>query len=174
MGIGAVVVALLWSAGARAQGVTYRREQIAVACLSWLLAGVLGALPFQGSGLLPNGIDAVFESVSGLATCGGTILGSAGVPPPEATPHSLLLWRALLHWFGGIGIVLLFATLRGADGGSRHLFELESASITTDADQARASVQARSVLFVYVALTAACVACLLLVGMDLFEAVCHA
>jgi trk system potassium uptake protein TrkH len=169
IGIGAAVAALLWLAGRRAQGRLFRKETIAIAGFSC----VVGAIPLQWSGLLPDGIDAVFESVSGLTTCGGTVLGSAGLPTPEDTPESLLLWRALLQWVGGLGIVLLFALLLGGSQG-RHLLTAESVAIQLDPDQPRAISHARLVTLVYCGLTAACTLALMLAGLRLLDAVCHA
>ena len=80
----------------------FRRETIAVTGLSWFLAGLVGAVPFWVSGLLAP-VDAFFEAMSGLTTCGATVLGSGGNLDIEATPASLLLWRAMLQWIGEIG-----------------------------------------------------------------------
>lgn len=93
--VGAVASALLWLAGRRAQGQSFRKEAIAVAGISWFLASLLGAIPFQWSGLLENPIDAIFEATSGLTTCGATVLHSGDNPRLEDVPQSLLLWRAL-------------------------------------------------------------------------------
>lgn len=173
--IGGGVAAILGVAGRKAQGQIFRKEAIAIAGLAWLLASVLGAIPFQWSGLLPNPSDAIFESVSGLTTCGGTVLGSAGNPAPEATPASLLLWRALSQWIGGIGIVLVFVSLLPAMGVTgKNLLTTEAVGVTSETYQPRALVQARSVAGVYVGLTAACTAALMATGFGFFDAICHA
>lgn len=176
LAIGAVVAVLLWMGGRRAEGEMYRKESLCVAGVAWLLASLLGAIPFQWSGLLPDAADAVFETVSGLTTCGGTVLGTGGNPTPEATVHSLLLWRAMLQWIGGIGIVLIFVALLPSMGGAgRNLLMAESVGVGQEGHQPRVLSQARGVGGVYVGLTAACVASLMLIGgMGWFDAVCHA
>lgn len=176
IGIGLVVAGLLAMAGRGAEHSFYRKETICVAGVSWFLASLLGAIPYEWSGLLPDSADALFESVSGLTTCGGTVLGCAGNPTPEATPESLLLWRALQQWLGGIGIVLIFVALLPSMGSaSKQLLTAESVGVGNDAYQPRIRAQARGVAIVYVTLTAMCIALLMLVGgMNLFESICHA
>ncbi len=175
IGVGALAWLLLWlGSRGRSQGF-YRRDTLFVAGVTWLIASVLGALPFQWSGLLPDGIDALFESVSGLTTCGGTVLGTAGNPTPEATPGSLLLWRALLQWLGGIGIVLIFVALLPSGAASKHLLMAESVGVVHEGYQPRLLSQSRWVVGVYVLLSAACLGALLTVGgMGWLDATCHA
>jgi len=176
LAIGLLVAGLLWLAGRRASGELFRRETIAIAAVAWFLASLLGALPFHCSGLLPSVSDAIFESVSGLTTCGGTVLGTAGNSTPEETPPSLLLWRAMLQWLGGIGIVLAFVALMPTAGAARkHLLMSEAVGVNIEGHQPRVLAQARGVMWVYVGLTAACIALLLTVGgLGWFDAVCHA
>lgn len=170
---GLLVSALLWFGGKGRPTPVYRKESVAIAGMAWLLAAVMGALPFQWSGVLPSWVDAIFECVSGLTTCGGTVLGTAGNPTPEDTPASILMWRALLQWLGGLGVVLLFGLLLGAGGSSRRLLTVESVAISTDKDQPRASSQARAVMWCYLVLTVACAACLAATGLSWFDAICH-
>ncbi|HEU4419534.1 MAG TPA: potassium transporter TrkG, partial [Planctomycetota bacterium] len=173
--LGCVVVLLLWTAGRGAPRDFYRKETICVAGVAWFLASMLGAVPFVWSGLLPDPTDALFESVSGLTTCGGTVLASADNPRPEDVARSLLLWRAMLQWLGGIGIVLIFVALLPSMGGAgRSLLLAESVGVGTEAYQPRVLGQSRGVVGVYVFLTAACVAMLMWVGgMSFFDAVCQ-
>ncbi len=174
--VGAFVSALLGLAGRRATGDFYRRETICVAGIAWFLASLLGAIPFQWSGLLPGPADAIFESVSGLTTCGGTVLGCGDHPTPELTPPSLLLWRALLQWLGGVGIVLVFVALLPSMGSAgKGLLTAESVGVSMDGYQPRVLAQSRGVILVYVGLTLACILLLVPVGgMGWFDAVCHA
>lgn len=174
--IGALVAWLLWRAGRGERGQVFRKEAIAVAGLSWLLAGVLGAIPFQWSGLLPDPIDAIFETVSGLTTTGASVLGSGPNPPIPDTLPSLLLWRALLQWIGGIGIILVFVALLPAMGiTGKNLLTSESVGVSTETYQPRALEKARIIVTIYTALTALC-ALLLVVAGDFgwFDAICHA
>lgn len=174
--IGGMVAALLWLAGRGQKGQIYRKEAIAIAGASWVLAGLLGAIPLQWSGLLASPVDAVFECVSGLTSTGATVLGSGDNPRIEAAPHSLLLWRALLQWIGGIGIVLVFVALLPTMGMTgKHLLSSESISVGTDSFQPRAVEKARMIVAIYVVLTSACATLLVVVGgFGWFDAVCHA
>lgn len=79
------------------------REGMVIVGVSWILISVIGALPFFIIGQIPNFIDAFFETVSGFTTTGSTILTDV-----EAMSKSLLFWRSLTHWLGGMG-VLAFA-----------------------------------------------------------------
>ena len=165
------------SLGAVLLGITRRgtlelthREGFAVVTLGWVLFGVLGALPYWFHGALPSLVDAVFESVSGFTTTGATVLTDI-----EALPRSLLLWRALTHWLGGMGIIVLgLAILPMLGVGGMQLFRAEVPGPTADRLRPRIQDTAKLLWGVYVGLTAAEVALLMLGGLDLFEAVCHA
>ncbi|HEX6812719.1 MAG TPA: TrkH family potassium uptake protein [Planctomycetota bacterium] len=173
--VGGITGLLLWAAGRGAQREFYRKETICVAGIAWFLASMLGAVPFVWSGLLPDPTNALFESVSGLTTCGATVLASAGNPTPEETAPSLLLWRAMLQWLGGIGIVLIFVALLPSMGAAgKSLLTAESVGVSMDSDQPRVLAQSRGVAAVYVFLTSACVLLLMYVGgMSFFDAVCQ-
>jgi len=172
---GALASVLLWLGGRRAPNGFYRRETLCVAGIAWVLASALGAVPFQWSGLLPDACDALFESVSGLTTCGGTVLGTGGNPTPEQTPGSLLLWRALLQWLGGIGIVLIFVALLPAGAANKHLMTAEAVGVANEGFQPRVLQQSRWVVGVYVLLTVLCIAALMTIGsMGWLDATCHA
>ncbi|MEC8653394.1 MAG: TrkH family potassium uptake protein [Planctomycetota bacterium] len=172
---GLAVAAALSLIGRRDRGQIFRRETIAVAGLSWFLAGAIGAVPFWASGLLAP-VDAFFEAMSGLTTCGATVLGSGGNLEIEAVPQSLLLWRAMLQWIGGAGIVLIFVALLPAVGVSaKNLLSSESVGVATDSYQPRAVEKARNVGVIYAGMTALCAVLLVFVGgFGWFDAICHA
>lgn len=176
MAVGFVVATALWLIGRRDRTQIFRKETIAVAGLSWFLAGLLGAIPFWVSGLLGNPIDAVFEAMSGLTTCGATVLGSGDNVSVEAVASSLLLWRALLQWIGGIGIVLVFVALLPAMGvTAKNLLASESIGVATDSYQPRAIEKARHIASIYIGMTALCAVLLVLIGgFGWFDAICHA
>ncbi|HEB52334.1 MAG TPA: TrkH family potassium uptake protein [bacterium] len=176
MAIGAAVAAALWLAGRRDRSQVFRKETIAVAGLSWFLAGALGGIPFLVAGLFATPIDAFFEAMSGLTTCGATVLASGGNMRIEAVPASLLLWRAQMQWIGGIGIVLVFVALLPALGVSaKNLLSSESVGVHTDSFQPRAVEKARQVAILYLGMTTVCALLLVAIGgFGWFDAICHA
>lgn len=176
MVVGGLVAYLLHLGGRRATGQMFRKEAIAIAGLSWFLASMLGAIPFVWSGLLGNPVDAVFETASGLTTCGATVLASGPNRAIEDVPSSLLLWRAMTQWLGGLGIVLIFVSLLPAMGVTgKNLLTSESVGVGTESYQPRAVAKARTIASIYILLTAACTSLLILVGdFGTFDALCHA
>lgn len=173
--VGFVVAGLLWFIGKRDSSKVFRKETIAVAGLSWFLAGTLGAIPFYVTGILGSPIDAFFEAMSGLTTCGATVLGEPNIRI-EDVDASLLLWRSMLQWIGGIGIVLVFVALLPAMGvTAKNLLSSESVGVPTESYQPRAIEKARHVAIIYIGMTALCSLLLVLVGgFGWFDAVCHA
>lgn len=138
--------------------------------LVWVAVGVLGALPFYLSGVLPSFPDAVFESVSGFSTTGLTVIADV-----EAAGAPLLFWRALSHWLGGLGIVVItLAFLPFAGEAASRLFAAESPGPETDRISGRIANDAKALALIYVILSAAQAILLRLCGMGWFDAVCHA
>ncbi len=173
---GAVLAFALWLLGRRCTAEFYRREGLAVVGLAWIGAAALGAVPFVWAGALAP-VDAWFESVSGLTTTGASILGAAGITPAiEALPDSLLLWRAMLQWFGGMGIILVFLVLLPAMGVTgKNLLSSEQIGIADSSQRPRLQEQARALFTVYVVLTATEAVLLRAVGMERwFDCICHA
>jgi len=118
--IGAALATALYYGGVSARDIR-AREGFAVVTVGWLAVGLLGGLPPWLSGQIPSFTNAVFESVSGFTTTGATIL-----PDVEIVSHGLLFWRALSHWLGGMGIVLLaLAILPFLGVGGMQLFRAE-------------------------------------------------
>ena len=98
-----------------------RKEGLILVTLTWLLAAAIGALPYLFSGVLPNYIDAFFESMSGFTTTGSTVFAAV-----EGLPRGILFWRDFTHWLGGMGIIVLFiAVLPQLGVGARHLYRSE-------------------------------------------------
>lgn len=157
------------------------REGFLVVSLTWLFLSLVGALPFVISGILPSYTDAVFETMSGLTTTGATIFNgvtSDGFANPEieSLPYSILFWRSLAHWLGGMGIIVLTLAILPILGvGGMQLFQAESPGPTTDKLTPRVQETAKLLWGVYVTLTA--IEFLLLwahPSMDWFEAINHA
>lgn len=165
----------------RAEEEVHIREGFLVVSLTWLILSLVGALPFVISGILPSYTDAVFETMSGLTTTGATILGgetSSGFVNPqiESLPKSMLFWRSLAHWLGGMGIIVLSLAILPLLGvGGMQLFQAESPGPTADKLTPRVQSTAKLLWGVYVAFTAAEFLLLWVhPSMDWFEALNHA
>jgi len=154
-------------AAARAQlGV---RQAFLLTVSAWVAAASFGALPFAFSELELGVTDAFFESMSGLTTTGSTVISGL-----DSLPPGILLWRAILHWLGGIGIIVMaLVLLPMLRIGGMQLFRMESSEKKEKA-RPRAAQVAAGLVVVYVALTLLCLLALRLAGMSWFEAVCHA
>jgi len=145
------------------------RETFAVVGLGWIAASLVGSLPFILTGYA-SVADAVFETVSGFTTTGATIFSDV-----EALPHSLLFWRSLTHWLGGMGIIVLFVSIIGGIGvRANQLFRAEVTGPVSDKLSPRIKETARFLWITYVVFTVVLTTLLLFLGMDLFDALCHA
>lgn len=155
--------------GWKAHAAFYQREALGVVAFSWLLCGFFGALPYVFTGSLPF-IPAIFESVSGLTTCGATVMDNI-----EAQSRGILFWRSLTHWLGGIGIIVLFVTVLPALGvGGKMLMKYESSGANPTALRPRIQKNAFAILKAYIALTLAQTLAYLATGqMGIFDALCH-
>ncbi len=136
--------------------------------ISWVTIGLIGSLPYIFSGAIPHFVDAYFESVSGFTTTGSSILTDI-----ESLPKSILFWRSLTHWIGGIGIILLVVILMPSlKIGGYQIFTLESSL------QEKIKPKIREVgyllFIIYISLTIAEIIFLMAGGMNLFESTCHA
>lgn len=145
------------------------RDGFAVVTFGWAGFALFGALPFLLSGAIPSPVDAVFETMSGFTTTGASILTDI-----EALPPSVLFWRALTQWLGGMGfIVLSLAILPMLGVGGMQLFKAEMPGPTADRLKPRIQDTAKLLWGVYVLLTAAQVLLLMLGNMGFFDALCH-
>ncbi|WP_027713920.1 TrkH family potassium uptake protein [Desulfuromonas sp. TF] len=145
------------------------REGFAIVTFGWTFYALFGALPFLFSGAIPSPLDAVFETMSGFTTTGSTILTDI-----EILPESVLLWRALTHWLGGMGIIVLsLAILPMLGVGGMQLFKAEVPGPTADRLKPRIQDTAKLLWGVYVLLTAAETVLLMFGGMNFYEALCH-
>ncbi len=145
------------------------REAFLLTTLTWLVIGVFAALPFMLSQLGLGFTDAYFETVSGITTTGSTVIADL-----DAASPGLLLWRALLQWMGGIGIIAMaVAILPILQVGGMQIFRTES-SDKSEKIKPRIQQIAGTILEVYLALTLACAVILAMLGMPLFDAVAHA
>jgi len=146
------------------------REGFAVVTFGWTLFALFGALPFVFSGAIPSYLNAFFETMSGFTTTGSTILTDI-----EAMPPSLLLWRSLTQWLGGMGIIVLsLAILPMLGVGGMQLFKAEVPGPTADRLKPRIQDTAKLLWGVYVLLTGAEVLLLMAGGMSFFDGLNHA
>jgi trk system potassium uptake protein len=145
------------------------RQIYVLTVLAWVAVPAVAALPFVFSELRLSYTDAFFEAMSGLTTTGSTVL--IGL---DAMPRSILLWRGLLHWLGGVGIVVMaMAVLPLLRTGGMQLFHAES-SDRYDKPLPRVTQLVKVLLFAYVTLSGACAVAYWLAGMTGFDAVVHA
>ena len=145
------------------------REGFAIVGFGWIMASLLGALPYTFSGILPNYVDAVFETVSGLTTTGASVISDL-----EIVPRGILLWRSLTHWLGGMGIIVLFiAFLPEIGAGAIHMFRAEVPGPNADRVVPRLRDTAVTLWGIYTVLTVAQTLLLQLAGMSFFESVNH-
>ena len=145
------------------------REGIAITGIGWIMVTFLGMQPYAIGGYLQV-LDAVLETISGLSGTGATVLTDI-----EIMPQSLLLWRALTHWFGGLGIIVIFIALLPQFGrGAVHMFNAESTGPTSERILPRIKEMAKALFAVYLVFTAACTAVYMMCGMDFLIALDHA
>ncbi len=137
--------------------------------LAWCLAAVFGALPYIALFGPGFAVDALFESASGFSTTGASIFTDV-----ESLPRSLLLWRALTQWLGGLGIVILFVWLLGRRQWGVDVLSAEAPGPSAEKTEPKISETARDTVIVGTVLTAALVGLLLFLEVPLFDAVCHA
>ena len=143
------------------------RDGFIAVTLSWIVFSVLGSLPYFLSGSIILFTDAFFESASGFTTTGASILTDI-----EALPHSLLFWRSLTHWIGGLGIIaLVIIILPSLKITGYQLFTLES-SIQEKIHPKIKSVGLR-IMYIYVGLTFTQTILLFLGDMDFFDSINH-
>ena len=146
------------------------KEGFLAVALSWILLSVFGALPFVFSGVIPNFVDALFESISGFTTTGATIMTQI-----EGQPHGVMFWRSFTHWIGGMGVlVLTLAILPQMSGRTSHLVRAESPGPTLSKIVPRMGDTAKILYLIYGVLTIINFLALLTAGMGPYDAALHA
>ncbi len=135
----------------------------------WLALPLFGALPFYLGPLEARYVDAFFEAMSGLTTTGATVFTGL-----DDMPMGLQLWRSLLQWFGGIGIIVVaMVFLPELRVGGMQIFRSEAFD-TMGKVLPRAVEIAKQISFIYIAITMLCALVYVLVGMSIFDAINHA
>ena len=162
-------LAVLFRTRGSREGELYRRDGVLIVVGSWLLASLVGALPYVLCGAIPNPIDALFESVSGFTTTGASILTDV-----EVVPRAVLFWRGLTQWLGGVGLVVIFVALLSELGpGARMLIQLEVPGPKAEILHARVQQTASALFRIYLELTLAQTVAMLVLGASLFDALVH-
>lgn len=152
-----------------------RRDGFGVVTFGWLFAALFGALPYIFSGVIPNPVPAVFETMSGFTTTGASVLPAGSFQTLESIPRGILFWRALTHWFGGMGVlVLCVAILPFLGVGGMQLYRAEMPGPSKDRLTPRITTTAKLLWGVYALLTLAEILLLKFAGgMNWFDAFCH-
>ena len=165
-----VTAILLRYLGRHASAELHRKDALGVVALTWIALGFFGGLPFVLEGSIPNLASALFESVSGFTTTGATVVGNV-----DALSRATNLWRCLMHWLGGMGIVVLFVAVFPKLGvGGKLLFKSEAPGPMTEGLRPHIKQTAIALWWIYAGLTGSAIAVLWLLGMPIFDATIHA
>lgn len=147
-----------------------KREAVVLTGLTWVILSLFGMLPFLICGTHLSITDAFFETMSGFTTTGASVLNSL-----EGVPHSILIWRCVVQWIGGLGIILFtlaVVPMLNYQGGMQ-LFNAEVTGITHDKLRPRVSFTAQGLWLVYIALTTLLIILLSFSDMSLFDSICY-
>ncbi|MDO9372691.1 MAG: TrkH family potassium uptake protein [Gammaproteobacteria bacterium] len=161
---------LLWLPVRRQVKELRTRDAFVIVSLFWALLALFGALPFQFVGTTTHMVDAYFETMSGLTTTGSTVLTGL-----DHLPLSMNLWRGILQFLGGMGIVVLAVAILPMLGvGGMQLYKAETPGPMKDSKiTPRIKETAKALWFIYLGLTVACMLALWLAGMTPFDALFH-
>ena len=136
--------------------------------LSWLSIAIFGSLPFIFSSMEFSFTNAFFESMSGITTTGSTIIADL-----ESVPKGILLWRAILQWLGGIGIIVMAITLMPImNVGGMQLFKISNHD-TSEKILPKSKEIALRLIYIYSGLTALCAFSYKVLGMNIFDSLTH-
>lgn len=159
----------LWASASGGVQTLNLRQAFLLTALIWIVLTLFGSLPLYLSNLGLSFTDALFESMSGITTTGATIMQGLDDAPP-----GILLWRGLLQWFGGLGIVVMaIAVLPALQVGGMQMFKAEAFE-TPDKILPRAAQIASGMTLIYCVLTVSCALAYWLFGMPFFDSIVHA
>lgn len=148
----------------------HHHEAVVIVSSSWLLLALLASVPFLLAGMLTHPIDGFFEAMSGLTTTGATVLPY----PLEQHPKSVMLWRALLQWMGGMGIIVMsVAVLSKLSRGGLSLLEAEAPGPSITRIKPKIMETAKILWYIYALLTLCQLLLLLGAGLTLYDSVYH-
>ena len=156
-------------AGRRAEKRVGEREGYVIVATVWVVYSLFGMLPYWLSGTLPSITDAWYETMAGFTTTGSTVFTDVA-----AQTHSILLWRSLSQWIGGMGIIVLSVAILPMFGlGGMQLYSAEVTGVSYEKLSPRIADTAKHMWITYIGLTVAEGVALWLCGMGGFDAVCH-
>jgi len=166
LGAGAVI----WAATRRYQRELRSRDGFLLVTLAWVLMSAIATVPLLIAIPGLSFTDAFFETMSGLSTTGATVL--VGL---EHLPPSINMWRAALHWYGGMGIIVLVVAILPLLGvGGMQLYKAETPGpVKNEKLTPRITETAKALWSIYVLITAACIVSLRVAGMNWYDAVFH-
>ena len=144
------------------------QQAFLLTALSWMSIAIFGSLPFVFSNLNFSFTNAFFESMSGITTTGSTI-----IPNLENMPKGILLWRAILQWLGGIGIIVMAITLMPImNVGGMQLFKISN-NDSSEKILPKSKEIALRLIYIYLGLTTLCAVSYKTFGMDIFDSITH-
>lgn len=166
----AIILLLISSIGVYKKpknSVFYAKEGAVLVALSWVIIGLIGAIPFCTTGEIPNYIDAVFETISGFTTTGASILTDV-----EALSKCSVFWRSFTHWIGGMGVlVFILAFLPSVGGYNIHIMRAESPGPSVGKLVPRIKHTAMILYGIYFVMTVIEIILLICFGMPVFDAI---
>lgn len=171
--------AILVCVSSGSSGSLLRKETLAIVGLSWILATVLGALPYlliephpmSGGLQFEEIVDALFESASGFTGTGATVFGD--VEDPAVMPRSILFWRQETHFLGGLGIMVLFVAILGHGNPGKRLMQAEMTGPLPPEQHRRMQHTAWTFAFIYLGLNVVLTTLLIGQGMSVYDAIGH-
>jgi len=144
------------------------QQAFLLTALSWLSIAIFGSFPFIFSNLELSFTNAFFESMSGITTTGSTIISDL-----ESTPKAILLWRAILQWLGGIGIIVMAITLMPImNVGGMQLFKISN-NDSSEKILPKSKEIALRLIYIYAGLTTLCAITYNIFGMNIFDSITH-
>ncbi len=167
--VSAIAIAILFYLPSRdAPMKLFKREALCIIAVGWIATSLFGALPYI---LIVDAhiTDAIFESTSGISTTGASAFASVA-----DFPKSLLFWRALSQWIGGLGVVVFFvAILSFLGAGARILYSYESSASSSDHDSGKIKNGISKIFYLYLAISTLCFITYYLCGLNAFQALCY-
>ena len=143
------------------------REGLVITGLAWIILSMVGSIPFIIAGAIPSFTDAVFETASGFTTTGASIITDL-----EVIPRSLLMWRSLTHWIGGMGILMFMLIFIPSSADEMNIMRAESPGPSVEKMVPKVRETALILYSIYFVMTVVLITALFIAGMPLFDSIC--